>query len=52
MTQQEDAQLPSSDVEKDEMRDIARLLDKDYSDEKFEADWAEFAELKRRKAMN
>jgi hypothetical protein len=39
-------------LHKEEMRDIARKLDKFYSDEKFEKDWAEFIEMKRKKALN
>lgn len=39
------------EFDRDEWRDVARELRPDITDEQFDADWAEFQELKRRRAM-
>lgn len=35
--------------DKEEWRDAAKRLDRNYSDEKFDADWDEFVQMKQRR---
>jgi len=41
-----------TEFDKDEFRDIARKIDPKITDEEFERAWAEFVELKRKRALN
>jgi len=39
------------ELDKNELRDLSRILRPDLSDEQFEADWQEFVALKRKRQM-
>lgn len=41
-----------NEFDKDEWRDVVRILRPDWTDERFEGAWAEFMEWKRRKQLN
>jgi len=41
-----------NELDKEEFRLVAKKLDRHYSDEKFDADWAEFQAMKAKKAVN
>lgn len=46
----DDAHLDEFD--RDEWRDVVRLVRPDWSDERFDAEWDRFVEMKRRRRMH
>jgi hypothetical protein len=49
MTASPEARLDEHD--RDEWRDVARVVRPDWTEAQFDAAWAEFVEMKRRKGM-
>ncbi len=52
MTHSADDPAPLTELDKDEFRDVARIIDPKLTDEEFDRAWAEFVELKRKRSLN